>query len=236
VTSNDLRALLAEAQSGLMCDHYREAWERCDCAVCAVKTRIDAALAAEPAEDIPLRQENFALRAALAVRHNDEEWRLKYLASELKRGQAEKDCAEWQEAAQKVVDLFDPPKPKASPAVLHAVAQGAKVANQSLRERCRVAAQTLIEEVGADGPMNVDDAAKAAVERLRELRWDTAMRDALMESQERLALEVKGWKQSAEIQEQFKNSAIRERDELKAHIEKLNRMGEQLERATKSKP
>jgi hypothetical protein len=62
------------------------------------------------------------------------------------------------------------------------------------------------------------------------------MRDALMESQERLALEVKGWKQSAEIQEQFKNSAIRERDELKAHIEKLNRMGEQLERAVKAKP
>ena len=40
-----LRALLAEAQSGLMCDRYREAWEKCDCAVCAVKTCIDAALA-----------------------------------------------------------------------------------------------------------------------------------------------------------------------------------------------
>lgn len=46
MTENEkLRALLAEAQSGLMCDRYREAWERCDCAVCAVKTRIDAALA-----------------------------------------------------------------------------------------------------------------------------------------------------------------------------------------------
>lgn len=45
MSAEKLRALLAEAQSGLMCDHYREAWERCDCAVCAVKIRIDAALA-----------------------------------------------------------------------------------------------------------------------------------------------------------------------------------------------
>lgn len=51
MTENEkLRSLLAEAQSGLMCDRYREAWERCDCAVCAVKTRIDAALA-EPVGD-----------------------------------------------------------------------------------------------------------------------------------------------------------------------------------------
>ena len=34
-------------------------------------------------------------------------------------------------------------------------------------ERTRKAAQSLISEVGAEGPMNVDDAAKAAVKALR---------------------------------------------------------------------
>lgn len=185
MTENEkLRALLAEARE-VVAGVLRAAdstpyaqWSRDQHQAEVVRERIDAALASGPVEDIPLREENFALRAALAVRYNDENWRLKYLASELKRLRAEKDCAEWQTTAQTVVDLFDPLKPAASPAVLHAVAQGVKVANKSLRA---------------------------------DREWDAATRDALMESQERLALEVK------------------------AHIEKLNNLSAQLDKATKAK-
>jgi hypothetical protein len=46
VTENEkLRALLAEAQSRLACERYRDTWEDCDCADCALKARIEAALA-----------------------------------------------------------------------------------------------------------------------------------------------------------------------------------------------
>lgn len=43
--------------------------------------------------------------------------------------------ARWREAAQQVVDLFDPTPGEASPALLVAVAQGAKAANTGLREK-----------------------------------------------------------------------------------------------------
>lgn len=47
-----LRALLAEAQSGLRCDHNRDTYDGdCTCVVCALKTRIDAALAETVADD-----------------------------------------------------------------------------------------------------------------------------------------------------------------------------------------
>jgi hypothetical protein len=46
VTENEkLRALLAEAQSRLACERYRDTWEDCDCADCDLKARIEAALA-----------------------------------------------------------------------------------------------------------------------------------------------------------------------------------------------
>jgi hypothetical protein len=64
--------------------------------------RIKAALDAGPAEDIPLREENLALRAALRSAANNEEWRLKFLAAEQARLNAEHLASEmrirWKEA------------------------------------------------------------------------------------------------------------------------------------------
>lgn len=52
---------------------------------------------------------------------------------------------------------------------------GARAANAEseadrLRARLRETAQVLIEEIGADGPMDAEDAARKAVERMRKLR------------------------------------------------------------------
>lgn len=133
MTSNDLVALLHEVREWLKA--YRDPNDGFALyAATPLLERIDLALS-QPVEELPLREENLALRAALACWRNDEDWRLKYLASELEKGK--------------------------------------------LKE---------------------------------QLEWAVAVQKAALESQERLALEVKGWKQAAEIQEMFKNAAMRERD------------------------
>jgi hypothetical protein len=46
MTENEkLRALLAEAQRRLYGERYRETWEGCECVDCALRARIDEALA-----------------------------------------------------------------------------------------------------------------------------------------------------------------------------------------------
>lgn len=139
MTSSDLVALLHETREWLKAYHDPNDGSALYAATPLLE-RIDLALS-EPVEELPLREENLALRAALACRRNEEDWRLKYLASELEKGK--------------------------------------------LKE---------------------------------QLEWAVAVQKAALESQERLALEVKGWKQAAEIQEQFKNSAHRERDALRAEV------------------
>ena len=100
MTSNDLVALLREARECV----------RVNCPCCGkancpegsepeLSQRIDLALS-EPVEELPLREENLALRAALACWRNDEDWRLKYLASELEKGKL-KEQLEWAVAVQK---------------------------------------------------------------------------------------------------------------------------------------
>lgn len=255
MTSNDLVALLKEAQGFV---RHNDKSHTDNCGVCDLFDRINFALS-EPVEELPLREENLALRAALACWRNDEDWRAKYLAVSLKLGEAnaeikklrgkairfdldqqgiesrERDAVAlvearadlklWEETAQKVTDLFDPLKPKVSPATLRLTAEAAKAANQTLRERVqegREAAQILIEEIGAGGPESIGQTATRAAEALQKLKeqleWAVAVQQAALESQERLALEVKGWKQAAEIQEQFKNAAFRERDAARQSV------------------
>lgn len=94
ITNNDLVALLNDARQELAVlashlDHPDVVWPTLGLKTTAkahkrLVERIDAWMA-EPVEELPLRQENFALRAALAVRHNDEDWRLKYLEAERER-------------------------------------------------------------------------------------------------------------------------------------------------------
>lgn len=88
MTENEkLRTLLMEAQSGLMCDRYREAWERCDCVVCAVKTRIDAALA-EPVEP---SESEYAMHARIRADYDKtvaDCWRAKVAEVERERDEA----------------------------------------------------------------------------------------------------------------------------------------------------
>lgn len=221
MTSNDLVALLKEAQGFV---RHNEKSHTDTCGVCDLFDRINFALS-EPVEELPLREENLALRAALACWRNEEDWRLKYLEVSLKLGEARADLKLWEETAQKVTDLFDPLKPKVSPATLRLTAEAAKAANQTLRERVqegREAAQILIEEIGAGGPESIGQTATRAAEAVRKLKeqleWAVAVQQAALESQERLALEVKGWKQAAGIQEQFKNAALRERDAARQSV------------------
>lgn len=94
ITPNDLIALLNDARQELAVlasyvDDPETKWPTVGLKMTAkahklLVERIDAWMA-ESIEDVPLRQENFALRAALAVRHNDENWRLKYVEAERER-------------------------------------------------------------------------------------------------------------------------------------------------------
>lgn len=94
ITPNDLIALLNDARQELAVlasyvDDPEFNWPTLGLKTTAkahksLVERIDNWMT-EPVEDFPLRQENFALRAALAVRDNDEEWRLRYLEAEAKR-------------------------------------------------------------------------------------------------------------------------------------------------------
>lgn len=111
MTTNDLMALLNEARNELAIlasyvGHEETRWPNVGLKVTAAThkklvERIDAALAAEPSEDIPLRRENLALRAALRVRWSDEAWRKKYLLAEDARVKAQMrlDRLEWEREA-----------------------------------------------------------------------------------------------------------------------------------------
>lgn len=88
MTTSDLLALLSDARNELAVlasyvDDPKTVWPNAGLKMTAkahkkLVARIDEWMA-EPVEELPLRQENLALRAALAVRWNDENWRLRYL-------------------------------------------------------------------------------------------------------------------------------------------------------------
>lgn len=91
MTTNDLTALLTEAMNELaMLGSYADApdtiWPNLGLKLTAKAQRalclkIKAALDAGTPEEVELRLENQALRAALRVRDNNEHWRAKYLDS-----------------------------------------------------------------------------------------------------------------------------------------------------------
>jgi hypothetical protein len=94
VNNNDLRALLYDALGELrVLASYLDSdysWPNAGLRMTAkahdrMVKRIEEALGAEPSEEIALRQENLALRAALRVRTNDEDWKMRFLDSELRR-------------------------------------------------------------------------------------------------------------------------------------------------------
>lgn len=95
MTTNDLHALLRDAMYeldvlGSYFGHPETVWPTMGLKVTAaahqkLAARIKAALDAEPTEDIPLREENIALRAALRSAANNEEWRAKYIEAERER-------------------------------------------------------------------------------------------------------------------------------------------------------
>lgn len=62
----------------------------------------------------------------------------------------DRELREWEQAAQHVVDLFDPFKPTVSPSLLKAVAFGVKTANTDLR--ARVGGLSHIATEGRDEP------------------------------------------------------------------------------------
>jgi hypothetical protein len=90
MNSNDLRALLYDALGELrVLASYLEddyPWPSAGLRMTAkahdrMVKRIEAALGAEPSEEVDIRRENLALRAALRVRTNNEEWRTRALES-----------------------------------------------------------------------------------------------------------------------------------------------------------
>lgn len=84
------------------------------------------------------------------------------------------DLSDWKKAAKEIVELFDPLAPEAPDwVVLRHVCLGAKMANSDLRDakrRAREAAQVLIQQVGADGPTNVEDVAKKAADLIASMK------------------------------------------------------------------
>jgi hypothetical protein len=108
MTTNDLHALLRDAMyeldvMGSYFGHPETVWPTLGLKVTAaahqrLAARIKEALDAEPSEDIPLREENLALRAALRSQANEEDWRKKYLLAEGARVKAQIriDRLEWE--------------------------------------------------------------------------------------------------------------------------------------------
>lgn len=93
MTTNDLLALLRRAEDELSVlasylDDPKTEWPNFGLKITAkahrkLRDQIRELLKdATPVEEIPLREENFALRAALMSKRNDEDWRLRYLESE----------------------------------------------------------------------------------------------------------------------------------------------------------
>lgn len=82
------------------------------------------------------------------------------------------EVAVWRKVAKEIIDTFDPLHPGSDHVLLKYVCMGVKQANTSLREtkeHARRASQLLIEHVGSDGPMNVDEVAERAVEYIEKL-------------------------------------------------------------------
>lgn len=116
MTNNDLIALLTEAQ-GYLARHVFGP-ESPVCVLCGGESGFDVGRACpqagdydllqrvkvaltEPVEDVPLREENFALRSALRVSANEEDWRKRFVQSEVARvrlraalSKAEERCVE----------------------------------------------------------------------------------------------------------------------------------------------
>ena len=97
MTSNDLLALLAEAREELNVlashlGHPEVEWPTMGLkltakAHMALRDRIALALT-QPVEEVPLREENLALRAALRSLQSNEEWRVRYQRAESERVKA----------------------------------------------------------------------------------------------------------------------------------------------------
>jgi hypothetical protein len=104
MTNNDLIALLAEVQENLARHVFGP--ESPACVMCGGESGFDVGRACpqahdydllqrvklaleEPVENVPLREENAALRALLRADHSNEDWRAKYLAEQIKH-QSEK--------------------------------------------------------------------------------------------------------------------------------------------------
>lgn len=95
---NDLLALLHDARQELhvLASHLKDPkmeWPSYGLKTTAqaherMVERIDEFLASGTPEETSMREENLALRAALRVRANDEEWRARYLESEKARVEA----------------------------------------------------------------------------------------------------------------------------------------------------
>lgn len=90
MTTNDLVALLNDARNELAVlasyvDDPNTEWPNFGLKITAkahkrMVERIDAALAEESPDEVPLRQENLALRAALRTQEKHAAWRVRYLA------------------------------------------------------------------------------------------------------------------------------------------------------------
>jgi len=123
MTNNDLIALLAEVQENLARHVFGP--ESPACVMCGGESGFDVGRACpeahdydllqrvklaleEPVENIPLREENAALRAALRCSRSDDDWRKRFVKSEIERvrlqvelAKAEERCVELRELADK---------------------------------------------------------------------------------------------------------------------------------------
>jgi len=82
--------------------------------------------------------------------------------------------------------------------------------NNTLEERLRTVAQILISEIGADGPMDAEDAASKAVQTVRSLR----------DRKEGLLAEIEAWKDASGLEQGGDPDGITP-DDLRAEIEHL---------------
>ena len=205
MNDNDLRALLYDALGELrVLASYLEddyPWPNAGLRMTAkahdrMVKRIEAALGAEPAEEVPLRQENLALRAALRVRSNDEEWRAKFLEAETRcveaikeRDRLQEHYKVWEDVARKIIEMFDPLHPGADHVLLMYVAKGVKQANENLRAikaKASRAADLLGQEAECEGLRldNIDLLAEKVITKLRDL--ESQLEDADLVTQDAL--------------------------------------------------
>jgi hypothetical protein len=94
--------------------------------------------------------------------------------------------------------------------------------------RARRAAQTLIEEIGADGPVSVEEVAQKAVQEFRALRLQLVeARAALEESEHSMHLRIRaGYDRTVADSWRKKVAEVEtERDEARAEVEMLRGVG-----------